>query len=179
MAEALAVASRAGDSGEVIASYFEVHVLRDERWVIDCTSPSAEDALANAQDLARRAEVLGVKVIHERYNPHTDQSAARIVYSAIKPQRPKGRRLAPIAAPAARPITATFADRPLDDVLSADPSSQDPRPQAPPSTWATASRPIGRQQPPRETGSWQLFAWASLALAVTASLLFVLLLLAG
>ncbi|MEZ5905332.1 MAG: hypothetical protein R3C69_09640 [Geminicoccaceae bacterium] len=178
MAEALAMASRAGDGGEAIASYFEVHVLRDERWVIDCTSPSAEDALANAQDLARRAEVLGVKVIHERYNPQTDQSAARVVYSAIKPQRPKGRRLPPIAAPAARPTT-TPVHHPDDNALSADPASENPPSEMPPSIPATPGRPVVYREPPRETGSWQLFAWASLALAVTASLLFVLLLLAG
>lgn len=169
MAEALAMASRARGSGEAIASYFEVHVLREERWVIDCTSPSAEDALANAQDLARRAEVLGVKVIHERYNPQTDQSAARVVYSAIKPPRPKTRRPAPIGVP--RPFTTPTADRPAGEVP--------PGGEAPPSTAQPARRPIGHQPPAADTGSWQPFAWASLGLAVTAALLFILLLLAG
>lgn len=169
MAEALAMASRAGGNGEAIASYFEVHVLREERWVIDCTSPSAEDALANAQDLARRAEVLGVKVIHERYNPQTDQSAARVVYSAIKPPRPKSRRPAPISAP--RTVTAPSVDRPHGELLSEG--------GAPVLPSQPVRRPIGHQPPAPDTGSWQLFAWASLGLAVTAALLFVLLLLAG
>ncbi len=168
MAEALAMASRAGGNGEAIVSYFEVHVLRDERWVIDCTSPSAEDALANAQDLARRSEVLGVKVIHERYNPQTDQSAARVVYSAIKPPRPKPRRSAPIGVPRAAAVSpvATPGDPPSEGA-------------APTATPQPARRPIGHQPPVPDTGSWQLFAWASLGLAVTAALLFVLLLLAG
>lgn len=179
MAEALAVAGRAGAVGEAIASCFEVHVLRDERWVIDCMSEHAEDALANAHDLARRAEVLGVKVIHERYNPRTDLSAARIVFCALKPPRPKARRLAPVGAFASRPGATTPDDRPSGAPLAAEAPWQDARPPTSLASPPAARRPAGRRPPAPDAGSWHLFAWASLGLAVTASLLFVLLLLAG
>lgn len=176
MVEALAMAGRAGGIGEAIVSCFEVHVLRDERWVIDCMSADAEEALTNAHDLARRAEVLGVKVIHERYNPRTDQSAARVVFSRLKPPRPKVRRLAAAGAFAARPRGISHGNRTVGEASAAGPAIPDDRlPPSPPIT----HQPPRRRPSAADTGSWQLFAWASLALAVTAALLFLLLLLAG
>ncbi len=176
MVEALAMAGRAGDIGEAIVSCYEVHVLRDERWVIDCMSRDAEEALTNAHDLARRAEVLGVKVIHERYNPRTDQSAARVVYSRLKPPRPKGRRLAPIGAFVARSRGTSPGNGSGGEASAAAPTIPDDRRTPSPSITHEALR---RRPSAADIGSWHLFAWASLALAVTASLLFLLLLLVG
>ncbi len=161
MAEAVATPSLAPE--DAVVSYFEVHVRRGDRWVIDCTAPSAAEAVAEAEDIARRLDVLGVRVVNERYNRHTDQSAARVILKLEKPERkrPAGpvrlvapprtalRQAAPGAPPAAAPVP-------------------DPTPLLPPDEPFEPASPIS---------PWQLFAWASLALAGAATLLFVLLLL--
>ena len=171
MAEARAMPAVADD--DAVASYFEVHVRRGDRWVIDWTSPLAADALAEAEDLARKADVQGVKVVNERYDRRTDQSAARVIFKLEKPERKRPSGFArPMAAPpgprrpapAAGPSPAPAAGPPEAPVLPEawpDAPSWPPRPPAPGSSPAP----------------WGLFAWASVALAVAAALLFGFLLL--
>jgi hypothetical protein len=168
MAEARAVPAVADD--DAVASYFEVHVRRGDRWVIDWTSPLAADALAEAEDLARKVDVQGVKVVNERYDRRTEQSAARVIFKLEKPERkrPSGfaRPMAagPLPAPATGPPPAPAARPPKAPVL----------PDAEPITPSWRPRHPGPGSPP---APWELFAWASVALAVAAALLFGLLLL--
>jgi hypothetical protein len=167
---------------DAVASYFEVHVRRGDRWVIDWTSPLAADALAEAEDLARKADVQGVKVVNERYDRRTEQSAARVIFKLEKPERkrpsgfarpmavPGPRRSPPPPAAAPPPVTAAG---PPPVPAARPPSAQvlrDAEQLAP--SW----RPChpGPTSPP---APWELFAWASVALAVAAALLFGLLLL--
>jgi len=168
MAEARTMPAMADD--DAVASYFEVHVRRGDRWVIDWTSPLAADALAEAEDLARKVDVQGVKVVNERYDRRTEQSAARVIFKLEKPERkrPSGfaRPMAagPLPAPATGPPSAPAARPPKAQVLpDAEPIAPSWRPRHP-----------GPASPP---APWELFAWASVALAVAAALLFGLLLL--
>lgn len=161
MAEARAVPAVADD--DAVASYFEVHVRRGDRWVIDWTSPLAADALAEAEDLARKVDVQGVKVVNERYDRRTEQSAARVIFKLEKPER---KRPSGFARPmAAGPRPAPAAGPAKAQVL---PDAEPLAPSWPPRHPAPASPPA----------PWELFAWASVALAVAAALLFGLLLLA-
>ena len=150
-----------------VASYFEVHVHRDQRWMIDCTSASASEAVAEAEAIVRRTDVKAVKVVNERYNPQTEQTASRVVFKVEKPERKRGRgsmRLAAaprVSAPA--PPVAEPATAPL-----------------PPAELSGPLLPLsGRAGPPSAAAPWLLFAWASLALALGASGLFILLLVVG
>ena len=173
MAEARAVPAVADD--DAVASYFEVHVRRGDRWVIDWTSPLAADALAEAEDLARKADVQGVKVVNERYDRRTEQSAARVIFKLEKPERKRPSGFArPMAAPPGprRPAPPPAAGPPPA------PAAGPPRAQVLPD-----AEPLAPSWPPRHPGPasppapWELFAWASVALAVAAALLFGLLLL--
>ena len=176
------VADRAAEDDLGVASYFEVHVRRDDRWMIDCTSASAAEAQAEAEDIVRRGDVMAVKVVNERYNPRTDQSAGRVVFKIEKPERkrrggpirmlaaPRAMPAAPPAAPAAPPTEAAMAEASPEAALASPPLAAPPRRRPPPGADATASS---------LTAPWLLFAWASLALALGASALFVLLLVIG
>ena len=168
----LSAAARPTEDDLGVASYFEVHVRREARWTIDCTATTAAEALAEADEIVRRADVGAVKVVNERYNPRNDLSAARIVYKVEKPERKRTRGpVRMVAAPRianAPPIVAAA-------------SSGNGRPGSP------ASQPDQRPVPPRGYGArttspaatWLLFAWASLVLALGASALFVVLLVVG
>lgn len=180
MAQALA-AAQSGEVAVTVASYFEVHVRRDERWMIDCTAHNADDALALAEKIACKTDVTAVKVINERYNPVTDQSAARVIFNVEKRRRQRrhdGPRL--MAQPRAKntpPSTVPAAPTPkrTEGLTAADPDASSPF--APDSTVRT--RVPGQSLGLASGGPapWQLFAWASIALAVAATLLFILLLL--
>jgi hypothetical protein len=161
MAEVVAHAALA--NGDTVASYFEVHVRRGDRWVIDCTAPSADEALAQAEDIARRGDVLAVKVVNERYNPRTDQTAARVIFTVTKPERKRapGPMLLRAVARSSEPT------RPLPDAAS---------PATDPALETAAFRQASSNQPASAPAPWLMFAWASLALAVAATLLFGLLL---
>lgn len=154
-------------AGDAIVGYFEVHVRRDDRWLIECTAQVAEDALSEAQDLARRSDVRGVKVVHERYNPQTDQSAGRVVFDFAKPEhkRPHG-----LPRPAAVPRPQPAEPQTVPAAAGATPASPPP-PRSSPSMSGAAfrRRPVAAPVP------WTAFAWASLALAVAATLLFLVL----
>jgi hypothetical protein len=176
------VADRAAEDDLGVASYFEVHVRRDERWMIDCTSATAAEALTEAEDIVRRGDVTGVKVVNERYNPRTDQSAGRVIFKFEKPERKKrGGTVRMIAAPrvvpAARPVAPGAPD--VDAAISA--AAPDPAPATPSPDDLPRGRPPpgARGTPSSSTAPWLLFAWASLALALGASALFVLLLVIG
>jgi hypothetical protein len=161
MAEALAPAALA--DGDTVASYFEVHVRRGDRWVIDCTAPSADEALAEAEDIVRRADVLAVKVVNERYNPRTDQTAARVIFTATKPERKRA------PGPIALRAVARLPERPRSSPEAASPIID-------PTVETAAFRPASSGQPAPAPAPWLVFAWASLALAIGATLLFGILL---
>lgn len=175
----LLAADRAAESDLDVVNYFEVHVQRAERWMIDCTSANAAEAMSEAEAIFRRGDVMAVKVVNERYNPRTDQSAARVVCKLEKPERKRrGGSIRMIAAPrvAPAPVAAAIAasDAPAvaaaDAVLSPSPLAAElPRARPPPATGGTS--------PP--TAPWLMFAWASLTLALGATALFVLLLVIG
>jgi hypothetical protein len=185
MAQALAAAaSDAADTA--VASYFEVHVQRDDRWMIDCTAHNADEALAEAEEIARKSDVTAVKVINERYNAATDESAARVVFKVEKRRRSR-RSDGPclVAQPrVARPQPPAgqvpSAPGPQADAPAAAPNAGHARPIRSPSLRpiASANPSVGlTSRPNAAAGPWQLFAWASIALAVAATLLFIVLLL--
>ena len=67
--------------------HFEVHVLHQGRWVIDC-SGQEEAAVRNvAKEYAQRPEIMGVRLVKEMYNPSTDRAAARVLLEKIRPKR--------------------------------------------------------------------------------------------
>ncbi len=179
MAPALA-ANRTAEDDLGVASYFEVHVRRDERWTIDCMAPSAGEAVAEAEDIARRADVTAVKVVNERYNPRTDQSAGRVVFRLEKPEgRRRSGHVRLMASPRVPPPPPPAAQPPATTTpLPPAPTSPPPAPAARPSG---GPAPTGARRGPAEapTAPWLLFAWASLALALGASALFVFLLVIG
>jgi hypothetical protein len=180
MAPALA-ANRTAEDDLGVASYFEVHVRRDERWTIDRMAPTAGEAVAEAEDIAKRADVTAVKVVNERYNPRIDQSAGRIIFKLEKPERRRRsghmRLMAsprvPPPAPAAQPSESPLA------IASLPPPATSPPP-APAARTSGGPAPRGAPRGPQApTAPWLLFAWASLALALGASALFVFLLVIG
>ena len=189
MAEAVAAAS--GSEPEIaVASYFEVHVRRNDRWMIDCTAHNADDALAEAEEIARKADVTAVKVINERYNPATDESAARVIFKVEKRRRSRrsdGPRLVAQARvarpnPVTTPLSGQASSAPWPEAeaaaaeLNGNPLRQIPHPTL--RSTDPASVDLGLTNRPRAAaGPWQLFAWASIALAVAATLLFIVLLL--
>ncbi len=73
-------------------AHFEIHVLYGDRWVIDYVSTSREEALEEAEDLLRRPEIAGVRVVKELFNPVTETTAARILFEQRRPTGPAGRR---------------------------------------------------------------------------------------
>lgn len=151
MANGLAASGAAKDDDAVV-SYFEVHARRGDRWVIDCTTQDAREALNEADELTRKSDVLAVKVFNERYDPRTDRSATRLIFEQEKPARKRQAR--PLMAAVSRPTVT--APRAADD--TSVPSLAPLPPAAPP-----AAAP------------WLLFAWATMALAIGATALFVLL----
>jgi hypothetical protein len=159
------------DDVSAIVGYFEVHVRRDDRWMIDCTAQRAEDALAEAAELGRRSEVQAVKVVHERYNPATDQGASRVIHDFAKPERKRGLGMARLAM--ARP--APPAAKPLAAVQPA-PAPAEPQHHAPP---PSPGRTQPRSMPPPQPVPWAAFVWATLALATAATLLFLVLAISG
>ncbi len=179
MAQALAVA-QSGEAAATVASYFEVHVRRNERWMIDCTAHNADDALALAEEIARKTDVTAVKVINERYNPVTDQSATRVIFNVEKrrrQQRHDGPRL--MAQPKLRstpPSTVPTASIPKrsDGPIAADRDTLSPF--AADAAARTRALSPSLEQASGEPAPLQLFAWASIALAVAATLLFIVLL---
>lgn len=188
MAQALATAADSAAESSV-ASYFEVHVQRDDRWMIDCTAHNAEDALAEAEEIARKADVTAVKVINERYNAATEESAARIVFKVEKRRRSRhrdGPRL--MAQPrVARPVPVSIS---LPAPASYDlGSSNEPEVEGNARHAHSTPDPISPWVDPTDlsrgavsdaryaAGPWQLFAWASITLALAATMLFIVLLL--
>lgn len=180
MARTLA-AARPNEDDLGVASYFEVHVRREARWTIDCTATTAAEALAEAEDIARRTDVMAVKVVNERYNPHTDQSAARVIHKVEKPERKRARGpvrmvAAPRVVPVAKPETAAETGPATPQPARPEPASARAQP-AEPSRLPQHAVAGGTSASP--AAPWLLFAWASLVLALGASALFVLLLVVG
>lgn len=86
--------------------HFEVHARRGERWTIELTAAEEAEARARARLLLQRAEVDGVKVWKEIYDPRSDQAAGRVVLAESRPPA-KGRwRFARWSAPPAEPALA-------------------------------------------------------------------------
>ena len=81
--------------------HFEVHVLDSDRWTIDYVSTSEEDALEEAEELVRRPEISGVRVVKEMFNPRTEVTAARILFERVRPARPSA--VAPLRVAADAP----------------------------------------------------------------------------
>jgi len=136
--------------------HYEVHVLHSDRWLIDCTSRDESEALADAQEIARKPDVSGVRVIKETYNPKTERVAGRIIFNYEKPRPERSRRHVVVGA-RPRPIQRPAAEARIEELFG--PPELPPRP--------TAATPI-----------WSGFAGVSLALAALASILFLGLLLA-
>jgi len=177
MARTLA-AARSTEDDLGVASYFEVHVRRETRWTIDCTAATAAEALAEAEDIARRTDVMAVKVVNERYNPRTDQSAARVVYKVEKPERKRSRGAVRMVAAPRVPRAPQPATIPTPaDLQNAAPIAEPPAP--PGRSTAPPRHAVARDAPAASASTWLLFAWASLVLALGASALFVLLLVIG
>jgi len=83
-------------------SHFEVHVLSRGRWMIECISREQAVALEDANELVRRPDVRGVKVIKETYSPFNDLTAAISIFSHVKPapkRRLMNRARGPVTAP--------------------------------------------------------------------------------
>ena len=70
--------------------HFEVHVQRGARWTIELTAAEEELACERARQFLQRADVDGIKVWKEVYQPASGQSAGRIVLAETRP-RLKGR----------------------------------------------------------------------------------------
>ena len=70
--------------------HFEVHVQRGARWTIELTAAEEELACERARQFLQRADVDGIKVWKEVYQPASGQSAGRIVLAETRPQL-KGR----------------------------------------------------------------------------------------
>ena len=70
--------------------HFEVHVQRGARWTIELTAAEEELACERARQFLQRADVDGIKVWKEVYQPANGQSAGRIVLAETRP-RLKGR----------------------------------------------------------------------------------------
>lgn len=145
----------AKDDRIAFVSHFEVHVQRDGRWTIDGIAETAAEALATAEEIARRPDVLAFKIVNERYCPTTGDTATRIVHAMEKPPRKKK----PIGPLAARPRPMP----PLDDS------------RAPPASFPPAPATAGTAEKRKEPSLWLLFTWASLALASASALLFMVL----
>lgn len=64
--------------------HFEVHALHQDRWLIDCTSKSPEHAIHDAKSVLAEADVWGVKVIKEVWQPRTNLVAGRVIFSQMK-----------------------------------------------------------------------------------------------
>lgn len=120
-------------STAITRAHFEVHVLESDRWLIDYVSASEADALEEAGELMRRPEVAGVRVIKELFNPHTEATAARILFEEVRPSRRRGRA----------PLHMTWSR---------------PRPAAPSPPPSAAAEP----PPPTEVAE-ESFSWLSLA----------------
>ena len=70
--------------------HFEVHVQRGARWTIELTAAEEELACERARQFLQQADVDGIKVWKEVYQPASGQSAGRIVLAETRP-RLKGR----------------------------------------------------------------------------------------
>jgi hypothetical protein len=66
--------------------HFEVHVQRGARWTIELTAAEEELACERARQFLQRADVDGVKVWKEVYQPASGQSAGRIVLAETRPR---------------------------------------------------------------------------------------------
>lgn len=89
-------------------THFEVHALKNGRWMIEATSLVQQSALDDAKELIRHSDVRGVKVYKESTNHANGRSAAISIFSKIKAERRGGGRAvisrrpaAPIAMPSA------------------------------------------------------------------------------
>lgn len=84
--------------------HFEVQVFEAERWMIDYVTRDRDEALAVAEELLRRPEIWGVRVVKEVHNSESNVTAARIVHEAMR-ERPRAApgRAAPHGAPVRSP----------------------------------------------------------------------------
>ena len=101
-----------------IGIHYEVHALRAGRWLIECAAKEPEQAIREARDILRDAEVQGTRVVKEIWNPSTDTTAARVIFSKLKSESASKRRptlkamslgqkssAAPLPSPSAAPRT--------------------------------------------------------------------------
>ncbi len=64
---------------------FEVHCLKDNRWVIETSIPSQTEAEAYARKLLEKKEIMGVKVVREREGRASSTEA--IVFTKVKEKK--------------------------------------------------------------------------------------------
>ena len=60
---------------------YEVHTLKDDRWIIDQIDGSAKMAIDQAKELYAQKYLDAVKVIEEHYDPYENKSKEKIVYN--------------------------------------------------------------------------------------------------
>ena len=122
---------------ERIQLHYEVHALEAERWMIHHACMDLEEARAIAQELWRRSQVAGVRVVKELYNATRDVAAARIVFQKLRGLPTK-----------TQIVWATALDPERRRQLFAK-RLPPPKPMAPPTAVAPARRPSGSSTPRR------------------------------
>lgn len=96
-------------------AYYEVHLLRGDRWVIDAVFRNRDEALDLGRGIAGRGEVEGVRVVKECASTLNETASAMTLFESVRP-RPKPaprRRVAPPVEAERLPATAPAAERPL------------------------------------------------------------------
>lgn len=66
---------------------YEIHVLHDERWTIDCAGSDEAQIREVAQDYARRHALAGVRLVKEIYNPENGRAAERVLFEQLRPRQ--------------------------------------------------------------------------------------------
>lgn len=69
-------------------THYELHELRDNRWLIERVLTQRDAAFLAARELAALADTRGVRVVKECYRPASAQSTAVTLYEYVRPGRP-------------------------------------------------------------------------------------------
>jgi len=69
---------------------YEVHTLKDDRWIIDQIDGSAKMAIDQAKELYSQKYLDAVKVIEERYDSYSNESRDKIIFEANRHSKREG-----------------------------------------------------------------------------------------